>query len=60
MNKFVEFVNECVSELKKVVWPDWNQARDATLVVIFSLIILTVIVYVFDHLYIYSINRILG
>ena len=60
MNKFVEFVNECVGELKKVVWPDWPQARDATLVVIFSLIILSGIVYLVDHLYIFSINRLLG
>jgi len=60
MNKIFEFINECVSELKKVVWPDWNQAKDATLVVIFSLIILSAIVYVFDRLYIFSINQILS
>ena len=27
------FMEECVTELQKVTWPDWDQLRSATIVV---------------------------
>ena len=27
------FLEECVTELQKVTWPDWDQLRSATIVV---------------------------
>jgi preprotein translocase subunit SecE len=42
------FLEECWTELQKVTWPDADQLRSATIVVIIFTIIISAIIWVMD------------
>ena len=44
------FVQECVTEMERVTWPDRDQLRNATWVVIIFTIIVSVIIWIMDIL----------
>ena len=43
-----DFVDEVVDELKKVTWPDRDQLRNATFVMIVFVVIITIIIWLMD------------
>jgi len=43
-----DFVEECVGELQKVTWPDYEQLKNATLVVIAFSILIAGIIWIMD------------
>lgn len=43
-----EFGGEVVEEVKKVTWPDWPQLKNATLVIIVFVLIVSVIIWLMD------------
>jgi preprotein translocase subunit SecE len=43
-----DFVSETLEELKKVTWPDFPQLKNATLVIIVFVVIVSLIIYVMD------------
>lgn len=57
MKKIKQFFDECVSELKKVVWPDQNERIGATWVVIGSVFVLGLFVYLLDVIYYFGVNK---
>jgi preprotein translocase subunit SecE len=42
------FLSECVEELQKVTWPDADQLRNATLVVILFTIAISIVIWLMD------------
>ncbi|MCY3807861.1 MAG: preprotein translocase subunit SecE [Gemmatimonadetes bacterium] len=42
------FVQECVTEMERVTWPDRDQLRNATWVVIVFTIIVSLIIWIMD------------
>jgi preprotein translocase subunit SecE len=42
------FVEECWVELQKVTWPDFEQLRSATIVVVLFTIVISVIIWFMD------------
>ena len=42
------FVEESWAELQKVTWPDYDQLKSATMVVIFFVFIISGIIYIMD------------
>lgn len=42
------FVEECWEELQKVTWPDYDQLKNATLVVIAFVIVVSAIIWTMD------------
>jgi preprotein translocase subunit SecE len=42
------FVEECWTELQKVTWPDWDQLKNATLVVLAFTIAIAVVIWMMD------------
>ncbi len=44
------FVDECVSEMQKVTWPDREQLRNATWVVILFTILISIVIWIMDIL----------
>ncbi len=42
------FVDECIAEMGKVTWPDRDQLRNATFVVIVFTIILSLVIWIMD------------
>ena len=51
-----DFVGEVVDELKKVTWPDWPQLKNATLVIIVFILIVSAIIWGMDQI----VNLIIG
>lgn len=43
-----DFGGEVVEEVKKVTWPDWPQLKNATLVIIVFVLIVSVIIWLMD------------
>jgi len=43
-----DFGAEVVEEVKKVTWPDWPQLKNATLVIIVFVIIVSIIIWLMD------------
>ncbi len=43
-----DFSAEVVDEIKKVTWPDWPQLKNATLVILVFIIIVSAIIWVMD------------
>ncbi len=43
-----DFTMEMVDEIKKVTWPDWPQLKNATLVILVFIIIVSVIIWLMD------------
>ena len=50
VTQFREFVKEVQVESTKVSWPSRSELRDSTIVVIFSVMIVTVFVFVVDRI----------
>ena len=51
MGKFAEtktFIEACVAELQKVTWPDWEQTRGATIVIIIFVILVSAVIWAMD------------
>ncbi|MDE2754629.1 MAG: preprotein translocase subunit SecE [Gemmatimonadota bacterium] len=42
------FVDECVAEMQKVTWPDRDQLRNATWVVILFTILISIVIWIMD------------
>jgi preprotein translocase subunit SecE len=42
------FLKECVEELQKVTWPDGDQLRQATIVVIVFTIAISIVIWLMD------------
>jgi len=42
------FVDECVAEMQKVTWPDRDQLRSATMVVIVFTILISLVIAIMD------------
>ena len=42
------FIEECISEMEKVTWPDRDQLRNATWVVILFTILISLIIWIMD------------
>ena len=43
-----DFVEECWEELGKVTWPDYDQLKSATLVVIAFVILIAAVIWIMD------------
>jgi len=54
------FLEECWVELQKVTWPDADQLRNATIVVIIFTIIISAIIWVMDITASWLIRTIMG
>ena len=42
------FMEECVTELQKVTWPDWDQLRSATIVVGVFTVLVSLVIWIMD------------
>jgi preprotein translocase subunit SecE len=42
------FTDETIDELKKVTWPDWDQLRNSTFVVLVFVVIVSGIIWLMD------------
>ncbi len=54
------FIEECWTELQKVTWPDRDQLRSATMVVIFFTIAISAIIWLMDKAASWAIGLIMG
>ena len=54
------FVQECVAELKKVTWPDAEQLRSATVVVLLFVIGISVVIWLMDVAVRSIVNAVMG
>jgi preprotein translocase subunit SecE len=54
------FVEESVAELRKVTWPDYPQLKNATLVVLVFVILISVVIWLMDVVVRTIINAIMG
>jgi preprotein translocase SecE subunit len=54
------FVEECWIELQKVTWPDFDQLRSATLVVLAFTIVVSAIIWLMDKTASWVIGLIMG
>ena len=54
------FVEECWVELQKVTWPDWDQLRSATIVVLLFTIAVSAIIWLMDKSVSWIIRGIMG
>ena len=50
VGKIKNFVQEVVKEMKKVSWPNREQLRESTIVVIFTTVIFTALVFMVDKI----------
>jgi preprotein translocase subunit SecE len=50
------FIVEVNDEMKKVTWPDWPQLKNATLVIIVFIIVVSLIIFAMDKI----VNLIVG
>ena len=55
-----DFIEECWDELSKVTWPDREQLKSATMVVILFVILISAIIWVMDVLSRWLIGLIMG
>jgi preprotein translocase SecE subunit len=55
-----DFVEECYEELLKVTWPDYEQLKNATLVVIAFVFLISAIIWIMDVFSRTTINLIMG
>jgi preprotein translocase subunit SecE len=54
------FLEESWAELKKVTWPDWPQLKNATLVVLFFVVLISLVIWLMDVTVRTIINTIMG
>ncbi len=55
-----DFIEECWDELSKVTWPDQDQLKSATMVVIVFVILISAIIWLMDILSRWVIGLIMG
>ena len=48
MTDIRQFTDETVDEMKKVTWPDWDQLRNSTFVVLVFVVIVSGIIWLMD------------
>jgi preprotein translocase subunit SecE len=56
MRKIVQFVKECIAEMKKVVWPTRADVSSSIKVVLVSTIVIAVILGVLDLIFVTGMN----
>lgn len=54
------FLEECWIELQKVTWPDWDQLRSATIVVILFTIAISLVIWAMDSTASWALSVIMG
>ena len=54
------FLEECWIELQKVTWPDWDQLRSATLVVIAFTVAISAVIWLMDLVSSWAIRTVMG
>ena len=54
------FLSECWEELQKVTWPDADQLRNATIVVILFTIAISVVIWLMDLFVSFVIRSVMG
>jgi preprotein translocase SecE subunit len=54
------FLSECAEELQKVTWPDADQLRNATFVVILFTIAISIVIWLMDLFVSFVIRTIMG
>jgi preprotein translocase subunit SecE len=60
VTKSRDFVEESVTELKKVTWPDYPQLKNATIVVLFFVVALSFVIWLMDLTVRFVIDQIMG
>ncbi len=55
-----DFIEECWDELSKVTWPDREQLRSATMVVILFVFLISAVIWIMDVASRWTIGRIMG
>ena len=55
-----DFIEECWDELSKVTWPDQDQLKSATMVVIVFVILISAVIWLMDVLARWLIGLIMG
>ncbi len=54
------FVEECWAELQKVTWPDYDQLKNATFVVIIFVLLISGIIWLMDVTVRFAVDLIMG
>ena len=54
------FIEECYQELLKVTWPDWDQLKNATLVVLSFTVAIALVIWVMDLIIRLIVNQIMA
>ncbi len=54
------FLEECWAELMKVTWPDWEQLKNATMVVIAFTIAISLVIWVMDSVVRIILQQVMG
>ena len=54
------FLEECVTELQKVTWPDWDQLRSATIVVGVFTALVSLVIWIMDKISDVAVSWIMG
>lgn len=54
------FIQECWIELQKVTWPDWEQLRSATIVVLAFTVAVSAVIWLMDKTVSWIIGLIMG
>jgi len=54
------FLDECYQELLKVTWPDWDQLKNATIVVLSFTVAIALVIWLMDLVIRLVINQIMG
>ena len=54
------FMEECVTELQKVTWPDWDQLRSATIVVGVFTALVSLVIWIMDKISDVAVSWIMG
>ena len=54
------FLEECYSELLKVTWPDWDQLKNATAVVLAFTIAIAMVIWMMDVVIRFILAQIMG
>ena len=55
-----DFIEECWDELSKVTWPDQDQLKSATMVVIVFVLLISAVIWLMDKLSTWLIGLIMG
>ena len=57
---FQTFLSECWEELRKVTWPDADQLRNATFVVILFTIAISIVIWLMDMMVSFILRSVMG